>query len=144
MKKISRSALVPVTAEQMFLLVDDIEAYPDFLPWCSRAEVHSRADNKVEATLELHSGIIRKSFTTVNEIVPGESISLGLARGPFRYLQGAWTFTALGDSGSKVSFNLEFEFDNPMTNIVFAPLFEETCNSLVDAFTQRAIDVYES
>ena len=143
MKKISRSALVPVTAEQMFLLVDDIEAYPDFLPWCSRAEVHSRTDNTVEATLELHRGIIRKSFTTLNEVVPGESIKLELADGPFRYLQGAWTFKGLGDAGSKVSFNLEFEFDNPMTNIVFAPLFEETCNSLVDMFTQRAIDVYE-
>jgi len=143
MRTISRSALVPVTAEQMFVLVDDIEAYPDFLPWCSRAEVHSRDDNKVEATLELHRGIIRKSFTTLNETVHGESISLALADGPFRYLQGGWMFRALGDAGSKVSFNLEFEFDNPMTNVVFAPLFEETCNSLVDAFTQRAIDVYD-
>jgi len=143
MRRISRSALVPHTAEQMFRLVDDIDSYPRFLPWCSGAEVHAREENKVRATLELKRGGIRKSFTTLNESVYGESISLALLGGPFKYLQGAWNFMALGDQGSKVSFDIEFEFENPVTDLLFSSFFEESCNSLVEAFTRRAAEVYD-
>lgn len=142
MREVRRSALVPHSAQQMFALVDDIDAYPDFLQWCNSAVVHSRSDEFVEATLELQRGTIKKSFTTRNRRVPGESIELSLVGGPFRYLSGGWRFQQLGDSGCKVSFNLDFEFKNRISDALFASFFEETCNTLIDAFIGRAHSVY--
>ena len=142
LRKVSRSALVPFSAGQMFALVDDIESYPSFLPWCGNAVVHKRDSKTVEATLDLERGGIRKSFTTLNTLQPDQSIALSLLGGPFKSLSGGWSFQPMGDSGSKVSLDLEFEFDNPVTDMVFGPFFEDTCNSLVDSFVGRAADVY--
>ena len=142
MRKVSRSAIVGFSASEMFALVDDIEAYPGFLPWCESAVVHTRDGSVVEATLEIHRGGISKSFTTRNTLQQDESIELALIGGPFRHLSGGWVFQELGESGCKVSLELEFEFKNPMTDSLFGPFFEASCNSLVDAFTCRAADVY--
>lgn len=138
----SRSALVPYRAEEMYQLVDDVEAYAEFLPWCNRSEVLSRTDDTVEATLELHKGAVSKSFTTRNALKADEAIEIELLGGPFRHLSGGWTFQPLGEEGSKVSLQLEFEFESRMVDMLFGAFFEETCNSLVDAFTRRAADVY--
>jgi ribosome-associated toxin RatA of RatAB toxin-antitoxin module len=98
----------------------------------------------VEATLEIHRAGISKSFTTRNTNKQDESIGLALIGGPFRHLSGGWIFQPLGDSGCKVSLELEFEFRNPVTDKLFGSFFEASCNSLVDAFTQRAASVYGS
>jgi ribosome-associated toxin RatA of RatAB toxin-antitoxin module len=143
LRKVSRSALVPYSAAEMFALVDDIEAYPSFLPWCGSAVVHKRDGNIVEATLDLQRGGISKSFTTRNTLQQDESIALALIGGPFKQLSGGWSFQQLGDSGSKVSLELEFEFENPVTDVLLGSFFEDTCNSLVDSFTRRATDVYK-
>jgi len=127
----------------MFALVDDIESYPNFLPWCASTVVHKREGNTVDATLDLQRRGISKSFTTRNTLQQDQSIGLALLGGPFKQLSGGWSFQQLGDSGSKVSLELEFEFENPMTDMVFGSFFEDTCNSLVDSFTRRAADVYE-
>lgn len=142
MRKVQRSALVSHSAKAMFSLVDDIEKYPDFLPWCSSAEVHSRTSDTVEATLELKRGDLSKHFRTLNTAIDGESIEMSLVEGPFRHLSGLWQFTRLGETGSKVSLHLEFEFSNPLVDLMFGPFFEDTCNSLVDAFTCRADAVF--
>ena len=142
MRTVSRSAIVPFSASEMFALVDDIEAYPDFLPWCDTAIVHTRGDSMVEATLEIHRGGISKSFTTRNTLQQNKSIELVLIGGPFRRLSGGWVFQELGESGCKVSLELEFEFKNSITDRLFGPYFEASCNSLVDAFTRRAAEVY--
>lgn len=142
MRKVNRSAIVPFSASQMYVLVDDIEAYPDFLPWCESTVVHKRDGAVVEATLEIHRAGISKSFTTRNIMQQDESIGLSLIGGPFRVLAGGWVFQQLGDSGCKVSLELEFEFKNPVTDRLFGSFFEASCNSLVDAFTQRAAVVY--
>jgi len=126
----------------MFRLVDDVDTYSDFLPWCNRSEVLSRNDDVVEATLELHKGAISKTFTTRNTLRENEAIELELLGGPFRHLSGGWTFQSLGDEGSKVTLELEFEFESRMVDMMFGAFFEETCNSLVDAFTSRAAEVY--
>jgi ribosome-associated toxin RatA of RatAB toxin-antitoxin module len=126
----------------MFLLVDDVESYSEFLPWCNRSEVLSRRNDSVEATLELHKGAISKTFTTRNTRKVNEAIDIELLGGPFRHLAGGWTFQALGDGGSKVSLELEFEFESQVIDMLFGTFFEDTCNSLVDAFTRRAADVY--
>jgi ribosome-associated toxin RatA of RatAB toxin-antitoxin module len=126
----------------MFVLVDDIEAYPEFLPWCNDAEVHSRSDGVVEATLELHKGSVSKHFTTRNRLVQFESIGIELLGGPFRSLSGGWQFKALNEQGCKVTLDLEFEFSSVIVDMMFGAYFEDTCSSLVEAFTQRAGEVF--
>ena len=144
MRKVKRSALVPYGADEMFRLVDDIDAYADFLPWCSESRVILRDGDTVQACIEVHRGPMSKTFTTRNQNVGGESISIALLGGPFRRLSGGWAFEALGDAGSKVSLNLEFEFESRMVDAMFGAFFEETCNSLVDSFIARAMAVYGS
>jgi len=142
MRKVSRSALVPYSAAQMYALVKDVEAYPSFLPWCNEAEVHVRQPEYIEASLELHRHGISKRFRTRNALQEDVSLGIELVGGPFRRLSGGWQFQQLGEAGSKVSLNLEFEFDSRATDIVFGRFFEKTCNSLVDSFTQRAAAMY--
>jgi ribosome-associated toxin RatA of RatAB toxin-antitoxin module len=126
----------------MFVLVDDVEAYPEFLPWCNDTEVHNRTDDTVDATLELHKGSLSNHFTTRNTRREFETIELELIGGPFRQLQGGWQFTEIGEEGCKVTLELEFEFENKLIDMMFGAFFEDTCNSLVDAFTKRAQVVF--
>lgn len=144
MRQVSRSALVPYSAAQMYALVKNVEEYPSFLPWCNDAEVHIRQPEFIEASLELHRRGISKRFRTRNALRENVSLGIELVGGPFRHLSGGWSFEQLGDTGSKVSLELEFEFENRATDLIFGRFFENTCNSLVDSFTQRAARMYES
>jgi ribosome-associated toxin RatA of RatAB toxin-antitoxin module len=142
MRKVSRSALVPYSAEEMFALVEDVEAYPSFLPWCNEVEVHSRDGDVVEVTLELHKGSLSKRFRTRNTLHRCEAMDLELVGGPFKRFWGGWKFQQLGEEGSKVALELEFEFDSRMLDMIIGAYFEDICNKLVDAFTQRAVVIY--
>jgi ribosome-associated toxin RatA of RatAB toxin-antitoxin module len=142
MRKVNRSALVPYTAQEMFRLVDDIESYPEFLPWCNAATVQQRDPDKVVATLELRKGAVSRKFTTRNTPTANSSIDIALVGGPFRRLSGGWRFREIGNTGCEVSLELEFAFDSMLVDMMFGSFFEDTCNSLVDAFTQRATQVY--
>ncbi|MCH7830392.1 MAG: type II toxin-antitoxin system RatA family toxin [Proteobacteria bacterium] len=142
MRKVSRSALVPYSASEMYALVENVAAYPEFLPWCTGATEHSRDADVVEVSLELRRGGITKTFRTRNSLQPGVAMSITLVGGPFRQLSGGWRFEQLGEEGSKVSLNLEFEFRNRVTDAVFGRYFEDICNSLIDAFTSRAHKIY--
>ena len=142
MRKVSRSALVPFSADQMYALVEDFLAYPDFLPWCTGATLHFRDDETIEASLELRRGGIKKTFTTRNTLQPGVAMGIALVGGPFRHLEGGWQFEQLGEDGSKVSLELDFEFENRVTDTLFGRYFESTCNSLIDSFTKRAHEIY--
>lgn len=142
MRKVSRTALVPYSASQMYALVKDVESYPAFLPWCNDAEVHVADEHYIEASLELHRGAISKRFRTRNALRENEHLGIELLGGPFRHLQGGWTFEQLGDRGSKVTLKLEFEFENRATDAIFGRFFESTCNQLVHSFTQRAARMY--
>lgn len=142
MRTVSRSALVPYSADQMYALVEDFLAYPDFLPWCTGATLHSRDTETIEASLEMQRSGIKKSFRTRNTLQPGVAMGISLVGGPFRHLRGGWRFDQLGDEGSKVLLELEFEFENRVTDTLFGRYFESTCNSLIDSFTQRAHKVY--
>lgn len=144
MRKVSRSALVPYSAAQMFVLVRDVESYPQFLPWCNDAEVHSRGEDFIEASLELHRGRISKRFRTRNPFRENEYLGIELVGGPFRHMSGHWEFDQLGESGSKVALHLEFEFESRATDVIFGRFFEHTCNALVDSFTRRAAQIYAS
>ena len=139
---ISKSALVAYLPEQMFKLVDDIEAYPDFLPWCGNAKELSRDDKNVEASVLIsHSGL-NKEFTTRNTNTQFSEIEMHLVNGPFKNLDGTWQFEPLGDSACKVSLHLEFEFSSKLIGITLGPVFSKIANNLVDAFIKRAETVY--
>ncbi len=142
MTSISKSALVPYSPAQMFTLVDGIEAYPEFLPWCRTTNVLSRTDDEVRATIELSKGGVEKAFTTCNRNQKNKMIEMRLVEGPFRRLEGFWRFDALGDEGCKVSFDLEFEFASRMLDMVVGPVFSQIANSLVDSFHRRAVEIY--
>jgi len=139
---IKRNALVPYSPKQMFELVDNIEDYPSFLPWCRKSEILNRQDEQVEATLEIAWSGIHKSFTTRNHLHPFERIELTLITGPFRHLEGRWHFLPLGEQGCKVNMELEFELAGGLVDKVFQPIFNHIANSLVDAFCKRAAEVY--
>lgn len=126
----------------MYALVEDFLAYPDFLPWCTGATLHFRDEETIEASLALQRGGIRKSFTTRNTLQPGIAMGIALVGGPFQHLAGGWQFEQLGEDGSKVSLELDFEFENRVTDTLFGRYFESTCNSLIDSFTQRAHEIY--
>ena len=142
MRRVNRSALVPYTAREMFILVDDVESYPEFLPWCSSAEVHNRTAEIVEATLELHKGSLSDHFTTRNTRCEFETIEIELIDGPFRHLQGGWRFTEIGEEGCKLALELDFEFENMFVDMIFGSFFEDTCNSLINAYSKRAQVVF--
>lgn len=142
MPNIHKSALVPYSATQMFALVDDIESYQQFLPWCRNSQVLSRGADEVRATIEIAHGSLRKAFTTRNRLQPGKMIEMRLEKGPFRHLEGFWRFDTLGESASKVSFDLDFEFSNRLVGLAMGPVFSQIANSLVDAFGKRAVQVY--
>ena len=142
MREVRRTALVPYSAKEMFELVDDVEAYPEFLPWCNDAAVQSRDEGTVLATLELHKGGVSKHFTTRNTLKPFEAIDMALVDGPFRHLDGGWRFRDIADDGCEVSLELEFEFDSRVVDLMFGRFFEDILSALVDAFTRRAAAVY--
>jgi ribosome-associated toxin RatA of RatAB toxin-antitoxin module len=142
MTSIHKSVLVPYSPAEMFALVDGIERYPEFLPWCRAARVLSRSDDEVRATLSLSKGGVEKSFTTCNRNQKNKMIEVRLEEGPFQHLQGFWRFDALGDDGCKVLLDLEFEFASRVLRMVVGPVFNQVANSLVDSFQKRAVDVY--
>ncbi len=138
---IQRSAFVPYSAKQMFDLVNDVEQYPQFLPWCANAHIVSQSPDDMEATVHIAKGLWRKAFTTLNRLVPNERIEMRLRQGPFLHLEGTWQFQSL-PTGCQVSFKLAFEFSNPLLAITLGPVFNQVAQSLVSAFTHRAIQVY--
>ncbi len=142
MTTINKSALVPYSAAQMFELVDDVETYSEFLPWCSRSTVLSRSDDEVRASLELSKGRLKKSFTTCNRIQKNKMIEIRLEEGPFHHLEGFWRFETLSDGACKVSYDMEFEFSGKLLSLAMGPMFSQVAESLVDSFCQRAKDIY--
>lgn len=142
MPTVDRSALVRYSANQMFDLVNDIESYPQFLPWCRSARVLSRQEDEIRATIEIARGRVRKSFTTRNCLNPPETIELQLVEGPFSHMHGLWHFQDLRDDACKVSLKLEFEFANALLRAAIGPVFNRIADSLVDSFCRRAEQVY--
>ncbi|SKA55351.1 SRPBCC family protein [Enterovibrio nigricans] len=143
MPRITRSALVPFSAEQMFKLVNDVESYPSFLPGCAGSRVLEASDSAMTASVDVAKAGIRKTFTTRNELVSGEAIKMELVDGPFRKLVGGWNFTSLDTDACKIELNLDFEFKNSLVEMAFGKVFNELTLNMVKAFTQRARDVYE-
>ncbi len=142
MAAVERSVLVEHSALEMQALVEDIDSYPRFLPWCGGTTVVSRYPGRVVATIKIDYRGIRQEFTTENISIAAESIRIKLVSGPFRSLEGEWRFRALGDKASKVSLHLEYEFSGRVLDVVLGPVFHYIADSLVEAFVKRADAFY--
>jgi len=141
-KTITRSAIVPHSAQAMYVLVEDIESYPRFLPWCADATVHERHPGETRATLTARLPGLRQSFTTRNENRPAEAIDMRLEEGPFRAFSGAWRFRPLAHESCEIEFTLEYEMASRALAKLLEPLFDRIANTMVDAFTRRAAEVH--
>lgn len=138
MKRIARSAIVERSAEAVYALVEDIEAYPAFLPRCLEAKVRERAPGRTVATLTFGFPGVRHAFTTANANVPGRSIDMRLLEGPFRHFAAAWRFTPLGGQAAKIEFAMEYEFSSRLLAKVLSPVFDSLADTMVEAFRARA------
>jgi ribosome-associated toxin RatA of RatAB toxin-antitoxin module len=138
MREVKRSALIAESPARMYALINDIERYPEFVPWCTAARVESRKESEIVATLNIKRGPLRAEFTTRNLLEPGKRVLMQFVSGPFRVLEGLWTLTPLGELGCRVELEMRFEFANRVAGALFEPLFEDTAASLVDAFVKRA------
>ncbi len=142
MREVYRSAITPYPATAMYDLVADIESYHEFLPWCNESTVLSSTDvgaeQEVIASLGLALGPLNGRFTTCNRGLRPARITLALVDGPFSELEGEWLFQPLGDDGSKLELRMGFAFSNPVKDKLLGIVFEQTCNTLVDAFVTRA------
>ena len=139
---VDRSSLVGYSAEKMYALVEDIESYPDFLPWCSEAAATMREATRTVATIQVDFRGLRERFTTENTNEPGSMITMELVSGPFRHLRGHWRFTPLSEHACKVEFRLEYEISSQLLERLIGPVFRHIGNSFVDAFVRRAEQVY--
>lgn len=142
MAVVNKSVLLPFSAEQMFALVNGIEDYPKFLPWCGGTQVLKREDNKVVASILINYHGVKHSFTTENVNAPPTLIKITLVEGPFRHLEGTWTFKPLRDDACKVQLDLQYEFSSKLLEKVIGPVFHVIANNMVEAFCKRAEQVY--
>lgn len=141
MRNVHKSQVMPYTAEQMFALVADVGAYPEFLPWCAKSHLGAVNQEWVEAELVIAKGPIRLAFATRNQLIPSSRIEMMLTRGPFKQLSGAWVFEPVAD-GCRVTLSLNFEFNQRLLAMTVGAVFEQLLTSLVGAFSTRAQQLY--
>ena len=142
--KIERSALVAHSAMDMYRLVADVPSYPLFLSWCTATDVHEQNHELQKASLTVTIAGVTQRFTTLNALVEGERVGMKLFDGPFRNLQGEWCFIQLGDTGCKISLELDFEMSGGLMSSMFGKGFGKIANRLVEDFCKRAESVYRS
>ena len=142
MKRIARSAIVEHAAGEMYALVEDIEAYPQFLPWCRGAQVRERSAHRTVAALTIGLKGMRYEFSTENRNRPTEAIDMRLLEGPFRRFEAHWRFRALGPHAARIELVVAYELAGGLAARALAPLFDSIADTMVDAFKRRADHVH--
>ena len=142
MQTVKRSLILPYSAVEMYTLANDVERYSEFLPWCSDSQVLDEDPAYITARIGINFKGLRTSFTTRNRLVPGEQIRMNLIEGPFSVLEGNWSFTGLDECASRVDLRVEFSFSRRLIERSISGVFSQICGSLVDAFADRACQVY--
>ena len=142
MPLVQKSALVPFSTAQMFALVDDVERYPEFLPWCGGARARKLDALTTVATIDIDYHGIRRSFTTANTRQGTESMHISLQEGPFKALEGVWQFTRLESAACKVSLRLDYSFANAVLESAVGPVFGMIANTMIESFVARADALY--
>jgi ribosome-associated toxin RatA of RatAB toxin-antitoxin module len=143
MHKVEKTVLVMHSAEQMFTLVDAVEDYPKFLPWCGGVDLHNRTETSTSATLHINYHGIKQQFTTENLKTFPNRMSINLKNGPFEHLYGSWNFVALRENACKIEFKLNYEFANSFLETLIAPVFNHIATTFVDGFVARADKIYK-
>ena len=142
MATVEKTVLVAYSAEQMYDLVDKVEDYPKFLPWCGGSSVVVQSGDTVHATVHIDYHHLKQQFTTENVRIPPHRIDMTLQDGPFKHLDGSWRFVPLSETACKIEFHLHYEFSNKLLEKLVGPVFHYIANSFVDAFIHRAEKVY--
>jgi len=142
MALVEKSILIERTPAQMFALVDRVEDYPQFLPWCSGAELKERTPILTAARLHINYHGIKSHFSTENAKDEPRLMEIRLTDGPFTHMDGEWRFTALGDSACKVEFRLHYGFSSHLLERALGPVFTHIANTFIDSFVKRAQKVY--
>ena len=133
---------MPYDADRMCGLVNDVERYPEFLPFCAGARVLSNTPEEMTASVDLAVGAFHRSFVTRNALTPGRRIDISLVSGPFKQLHGAWRFEPLENDHCEVILELEYQFSNRLVSLALAPIFSHLGEILVTAFKQRAEEIF--
>ena len=142
MALVEKSVLIEYSAAQMYALVENIPAYPEFLPWCGGTEILERQGDITRAAIVIDFRGIKQRFSTQNRAEPPKLIEMTLIDGPFRQLDGSWRFKALGDEACKIEFRLHYEFASRLLEKIFGPVFHFIASTFVDAFVKRARQLY--
>ncbi len=143
MPEIRRSALMPYPVQFMYDIVNDVDSYPEFLPWCGNVKIHQLDNSSMEASILMRGAGLNHWFKTRNSMVPGQSIEMELVEGPFSKLDGLWSFTPIDSEGCKIELRLLFEMKQGLASTLIAPAFSRIANTMVDSFCDRARDQYE-
>ena len=138
MPSVEKSLLVPHSAATIFRLVDAVEDYPAFLPWCAATAVLSRDDSVTIARIDIGYHGIKHSFTTANRKQGLTTMHIDLVEGPFRSLVGLWHFIPLSETGCKIEFRLDYEFSSKVLEKLTGPVFGHIAQTLVERFVKRA------
>ena len=142
MSRLHREAIVPYTPQEMFALVNAVEDYYQFLPWCSASSRQQNAEDEVIASVTISKGALRKTFITRNFLHIPKMIEMSLVDGPFRHLHGFWRFEPMGGQGCKISLDLEFQFTNKLVEFAVGSVFTTVAGEMVRSFQKRAEQVY--
>jgi len=143
MARIERNALMPYAAKVMYDIVNDVEAYPEFLPWCGAARIDQEGENSMVAAILMQAAGMNHWFKTSNNMQPGERIDISLLEGPFSKLDGSWRFIPISSDGCKIELVLNFEIKHTLASAIIAPAFSRIANTLVESFCNRARDLHE-
>ena len=138
MHNIHKSAIVPHPAQKMFQLVDSVENYPQFLPWCGSTQIIERNNDKTIASIEINYKGIRQTFTTENTKKQNQEMIIKLIDGPFKSLSGEWMFKNLDKDSCQIELKLEYEFSNVILEKLISPVFNMIANTFIDEFIKEA------
>lgn len=142
MPQVHKTIVLPYSAEKMYDLVEKVENYPEFLPWCGGAVVHQRTETSLEASIVVSFKGLQQSFRTFNQNTRHSKMLMDFKDGPFRYLRGSWLFEAIDDEAVRVVFNLDYEFSNKLFSLAIGPVFSILAQTFMDGFVERAKVVY--
>lgn len=143
MAQVKKTVIINHSAGEMFLLVDDVLKYPEFLPWCGGVDLIHQDDQSTTATLHIAYHGLHQNFTTQNSKTFPSLMTIQLKDGPFKHMDGVWQFTALNDEACKIEFSLNYEFANQFLEKIIAPVFNHIANTFVDGFVVRADKIYK-
>lgn len=139
---IQRSAILPYPAQPLYHMVNDVQSYPEFLPWCAKTRLIHADETSMQAEITASRAGLSQSFITSNQLTPHERVEINLVKGPFKHLHGVWEFKQLNEQACKMSLELEFDYSGALIRATLGPLFTHAANSMVDAFCQRAKQLY--